>query len=264
MGKLFVVLAIICLSSVCACTNKRGENAFAVENAQILSPSEKLVRFFLKYKFYDANEIKEQMLIEKRNDELKKLMDSVGIFNNIEAYIYDIKVRNVNEKIKNLSYTLSIFDTQSETEAWEDSIYTGFIELKCAHTMQEGDNYLIEKIANIPNFSTVYIDGIFAVDNKTNKPKMLEETSQLIHPTYSFHTTDISANELDSISKSLQDAILAGHKVFDYTFMGKGDFDKKINDNLVEKFNAAKTGLNPKDSLYLIRYMKGIMLDSSF
>ena len=95
-------------------------------------------------------------------------------------------------------------------------------------------------------------------------PKLLYSTSQLIHPSYIFHVTDISTKELSPISNNLKGAILAGRKLFDYTFMGKGNFDKKTNDELDQKFGQAKTGLNQKDSLYLIRYMNGIMLDSPY
>lgn len=254
----------MCLASVYSCNTKQEKSITTSDSTQVLSPSENLVRFFLKYKSYDANEVKEQMLIEKRDAELKNMMDSVGVFNNLEASINDINVQNLDNSIKLLSYTLSIFDTQSETEAWEDSTYLGFIELGCTHLIKEKDNYFLERIAEIPDFSNVYIDGIFAVDNKTNTPKLLDDVSQLIHPSYIFHVTDISTKELNPISNNLKDAILAGRKVFDYTFMGKGNFDKKTNDELVKKFEQAKTGLNQKDSLYLIRYMNEIMLDSPY
>lgn len=264
MKKIFIVLVIMCLASVYSCNTKQEKSITTSDSTQVLSPSENLVRFFLKYKSYDANEVKEQMLIEKRDAELKNMMDSVGVFNNLEASINDINVQNLDNSIKLLSYTLSIFDTQSETEAWEDSTYLGFIELGCTHLIKEKDNYFLERIAEIPDFSNVYIDGIFAVDNKTNTPKLLDDVSQLIHPSYIFHVTDISTKELNPISNNLKDAILAGRKVFDYTFMGKGNFDKKTNDELVKKFEQAKTGLNQKDSLYLIRYMNEIMLDSPY
>lgn len=264
MKKIFIVLVIMCLASVYSCNTKQGKSITTSDSTQVLSPSENLVRFFLKYKSYDANEVKEQMLIEKRDAELKNMMDSVGVFNNLEASINDINVQNLDNGIKLLSYTLSIFDTQSETEAWEDSTYMGFIELRCTHLIKGKDNYFLGKIAEIPDFSNVYIDGIFAIDNKTNMPKLLYSTSQLIHPSYIFHVTDISTKELSPISNNLKGAILAGRKLFDYTFMGKGNFDKKTNDELDQKFGQAKTGLNQKDSLYLIRYMNGIMLDSPY
>lgn len=57
---------------------------------------------------------------------------------------------------------------------------------------------------------------------------------------------------------------MAGHKVFDYTFMGKGEFNKNINDKLIKDFEQAKSGLDKEDSLYLIRYMNEIMLDSPY
>lgn len=264
MKNIFIVLVIMCLASVYSCNNKQEKNISTSDSTQVLSPSQNLVRFFLKYKSYDANEIKEQMLIEKRNIELKKIMDSVGIFNNLEASIHDIKVQNINNGVKFLSYTLSIFDTQSKTEAWEDSTYLGFIELGCTHLIKGKDNYFLERIAEIPDFSNVYIDGIFAVDNRTNIPKLLDNVSQLIHPSYIFHVTDISTKELNPISNNLKEAILAGRKVFDYTFMGKGAFDKKTSNEFVKKFEQAKAGLNQKDSIYLIRYMNEIMLDSPY
>nr|DAT85337.1 MAG TPA: hypothetical protein [Caudoviricetes sp.] len=265
MRRIFIILAIVFLFATYSCnTKQKNQSVFTTDSMQVLSPSDNLVNFFLRYKSYDANEVKEQMLIEQRNNELKKIIDSVGVFNNLKAVIYDIKVRNVNKNEKCLSYKLSIFDTLSKTEAWEDSIYMGFIELGCTHMIKGKDNYFMKRFSEIPEFGTVYVDGIFAVDNKTNMPKMFDETSQLIHPIYFFHTTDISTKELSLISKKLQKAILAGHKVFDYTFMGKGEFNKNINDKLIKDFEQAKSGLDKEDSLYLIRYMNEIMLDSPY
>lgn len=73
MKKIFIVLVIMCLASVYSCNTKQEKSITTSDSTQVLSPSENLVRFFLKYKSYDANEVKEQMLIEKRDAELKNM-----------------------------------------------------------------------------------------------------------------------------------------------------------------------------------------------
>lgn len=264
MKKYLSIITFIVFLTSCTDNHSNTKKLSLQDSMELKKTSDKLVDFFLKYKVYDANSVKEDMLLQDRQNALKIMIDTIGVFNNLEATIYDIKIENVDTNRKFLSYMLSIFDTHSETEAWEDSTYIGFIELVCVHFIKGNDYYFMKKIAEMPEFSTVYVDGFFAVDNKTNTPKMFDEISQLIHPTYFFHTTDISTKELSPISKNLKEAILAGRKVFDYTFMGKGEFDKKTNDNFVKDFKKSKTGLDKKDSLYLIRYMNEIMMDSPY
>lgn len=215
-----------------------------------------LLGFFDSYydKSYTArNEIQKSELFDQQQRDLMKLMDSVAIFQGLSGKISNIR------KIKETKNTVLVsYDIDVENKS--NSIVS--LSLTCYNTFADAKNdSLYMSIVSIPDNSTVYFDGVFAVDDETNLPEYRNFGYYLSFSSqdYVFNVVNISKEKTDTLSPALIDALRAARQSVMYIRQNPDKARSTISNNYKKEFDKAEAKLTDKEKAYLKRYMVAVM-----
>ena len=216
-----------------------------------------LIGFFNNYKDKShsvGNEIQKSELFDQQQHDLMKLMDSVSIFQGLSGEISNIR------KIKETKNTVLVsYDIDVESNS--NSIVT--LHLTCYNTFTDAKNdSLYMSIVSIPDNSTVYFDGVFAVDYETNLPKYRDSGFVSFYSQdYVFNVINISEEKTDTLSPALIDALRAARQDVMYIMRNPNMINSETEIKLKKEFDKAEVKLTDKERTYLKKYMQAMVLD---
>lgn len=233
-----IVIAALCVSCV-----RPSQKA-----AEKKSTNE-LIAFLSKYKDVNVdakNDVQKDEIFQNREDSLVLLQDSLGVFSNIEGKIQNIHFNDFQDT-KVLEFNVVI-----EPEQYFK------ITLECAHIVHKdsiASDSLYNKIKNLSEFATVYVDGAVGITDKikpANSGWSFDKDTQFSYPEYKFNVIALSERPLPAVSNELRHAIVLWRKGFEAILKdGKGkETDEKIN-----TFKKASQNLSPSDDAYMGRYV---------
>ena len=223
---------------------------------QSRTATDDLIEFFDSY--WDksctvGNELQKSELFDQQQRDLMKLMDSVAIFQGLSGKISNIR------KIKETKNTVLVsYDIDVENKS--NSIVS--LSLTCYNTFKDKKNdSLYMSIVSIPDNSTVYFDGVFAVDDETNLPEYRNFGYYLSFSSqdYVFNVVNISKEKTDTLSPALIDALRAARQSVMYIRQNPDKARSTISNNYKKEFDKAEAKLTDKEKAYLKRYMVAVM-----
>ncbi len=219
--------------------------------------TDKLLGFFDEYyeKSYDArNEIQESELFDQQQQELMKLMDSVAIFQGLSGEVSNI--RKISEAKNSVTVAYNI-------DVEKDKNNKASLHLTCFNTFTDArSDSLYTAISSIPNYSTVYFDGVFAVDYKTNLPQYRDFGSLSFYSQYYvFNVTNISEEKTDPLSPALIDALHKARQSIMYIMRNPNMANSATAIKQKKEFDKAETKLTDEEKAYLKRYMQAMVLN---
>ncbi|GHT14931.1 hypothetical protein AGMMS4956_13810 [Bacteroidia bacterium] len=171
-------------------------------------------------KYRQGNDIQKKEFLKQFEVDLSNYLDSIQLFVNWIGQIKDIKTEEYGQS------TLLKFEIYYEPEKYRE------ITFECSHIVKTVDlesDYLYNKVKNMSNYSTVYVDGFIKrkMDNSVSYYSDVLFTNHISYPHYKFNVVKIN-NELtaDTLSNNLRKALDIDFEVMD---LFKQEFQKKIN-----------------------------------
>lgn len=208
--------------------------------------------------YRQGNDIQKKEFFKQFETDLFKYLDSVKVFTNWKGQIKDIKTKEFDKS------TLLEFEIFYEPEKYRE------ITFHCSYLVNNdslNNNYLFNKVKNLSNYSTVYVDGFIKrkLDNTVSyyMENLFEE--HISYPHYKFNVIEISKeSKADTLSQILQNAIVVDFEVMD---LFKENFKKKITqeernkklDSL--KFDSVQSVLSEHEKIYSQRIRQFLLND---
>lgn len=252
-----IIWLFILLPYLYGCTNASQNN-----NKHTLS-TQALISFFKTYKRLKRNaenDIVRQNIYNTREQDLVKYIDSIAIFSNLKGRIENIKIEDA------IAGNVKILKCNIEISPEEFSKIT-FKYYRAINNDSLDSDYIYNKMKQISDYSTVYFDGIIAMDTRNKLPYSTNSGEYLAfsYPEYRFHITDIDTSKLnDTINNNLKASLHAGRKCINYLSLGKYEKEKYSEPQfkqLSNEFNELKKSLNKEEKEYVQRYMNSIAGD---
>ncbi len=221
-----------------------------IENKQQQYFNDFLTKKALSY-YNQGNDIQKKDFYNKFEIELFNFIDSVRLFINWKGEINDIKTEESGES------TILSFKISSQPEKYiKATLYSTHL----VNTDSLKQDYIYNKVKNIPNSSTVYFDGFIRTNNKDEIDYYMdwENNIDLIiaYPNYRFWITDIgTTNRNDSLSVGLQAANDFNYKMIEplksayMNKISKAESEKRFNE-LLPEFKMLKSKLTDEEKLY--------------
>lgn len=257
MRKTFIYLILVLL---CSCNTSPKHDVNSKRTMQ-----DDLISFFKEYieeEYKMKNDIQKKELYSKRESALYSYIDSVVIFKSLEGVIKDIKLSDVSSNSFHvLTYTLEIAPERFFK-----------LTLKCENIVHKdslGNDYIYNKIKELPDNSIVFFDGVISVDPKKELPRLpttyFNDNISFSYPKYEFHLIDISKSQLcDTINENLKTSLLLAKKGYYYNLkqLKKEQFSKSIYDEFANEFKKSAKNLTEEENEYVGRYMTTLMTDN--
>jgi len=170
--------------------------------------------------YRQGNDIQEKEFKKQFEKDLSTYLDSVKLFVNWKGQIKDIKTTEYGQS------TLLEFEILYNPEKYRE------ITFECSHiikTVELDSDYLYNKVKNLSNYSTIYVDGFIKrkMDNSVSYYMEGLFDQHISYPHYKFNVVKINEDlKADTLSDNLQRAISIDFEIMD---LFKQEFQKKIN-----------------------------------